>query len=129
VFILKIADILFFWLHILIITFNLFGWILPAWRKYHLMIAGLTIFSWLILGIWYGFGYCFLTDWHWEVKYRLGERGLPASFVKYFFDNYTSLDISAAAVDQLTGICFAAAVLVSLILVILGKRKSRSMHG
>lgn len=111
---LKIFDFLFFWLHILIIGFNLFGWMVPSWRKCHLMVAALTLVSWLFLGIWHGLGYCFLTDWHWNVKARLGETGLPASFVKYFVDNYTSLEMSTRTVDQLTVISFGAAIILSL---------------
>jgi len=27
----------------------------------------LTAFSWFVLGIWYGWGYCVCTDWHYMV--------------------------------------------------------------
>ena len=50
-------------------------------RKLHLISLGLTTFSWLVPGIWYGFGYCFLTDRHWEIKEKFGQTGLPASFI------------------------------------------------
>ena len=107
-------DITLFWAHILIIGFNLFGWIPRCCRRLHLVVAGLTLFSWLILGIRYGLGYCFLTDWHWTIKWELGESGLPNSFVQYFFKRYTCLKLSDAAVDYLTAVGFALAVLVSL---------------
>lgn len=107
-------DIVLLWAHILIIGFNLFGWIPRCSRRLHLVVAGLTLFSWLILGIRYGLGYCFLTDWHWAIKWRLGESDLPNSFVQYFFKRYTGLRLSDSAVDYLTAVSFALAVLTSL---------------
>ncbi|HUR31773.1 MAG TPA: hypothetical protein VMZ69_10110 [Saprospiraceae bacterium] len=41
-------------------------------RKAHLLVIDLTIASWFIIGLWKGFGYCFLTDWHWRIKEKLG---------------------------------------------------------
>ena len=107
-------DILLLWLHIVVIGFNLFGWIWNRARKLHFMVAGITLSSWALLGIKYGLGYCFLTDWHWNVKYKLGETGLPASFVKYFTDEYTPFKLSAETVDWITGISFALAILCSI---------------
>jgi hypothetical protein len=75
-----------------------------------------TLFSWLVLGLKYGLGYCFLTDWHWDIKRKLGETDLPASFVKYFLDKYTFFDISAATVDLVTGISFGIVVLIAVFL-------------
>jgi hypothetical protein len=109
----KLLDILFLCLHVIIILFNLFGWIWIRTRKVHFWLMLATLFSWLVLGLKYGLGYCFLTDWHWSVKRQLGETDLPASFVKYFLDKYTFFDISAATVDLVTGISFGIVVLIS----------------
>jgi hypothetical protein len=75
-----------------------------------------TLFSWLVLGLKYGLGYCFLTDRHWYIKRQLGETDLPASFVKYFLDTYTFFDISPAIVDLVTGIGFGTVVLIATFL-------------
>ena len=120
---LQLFDIFFFWLHIVIILFNLFGWIWKKIRKMHLIVVLITLFSWLFLGIWFGMGYCFLTDWHWEVKYKLGETDLPASFVKYFFDEYTLINLQADIIDWITGISFGLAVILSIYLNIKTWRK------
>ena len=112
----QFLDILLFWLHVIIILFNLLGWIWVKTRKLHLIVVIITLFSWLVLGIKYGMGYCFLTDWHWDVKYKLGETNLPASFVKYFFDKYTSFELSAQVVDWITIGSFGVAILMSLYL-------------
>ncbi len=95
-----IGDISFFILHLGIILFNLFGWLWNKTLKPHLVVIMITIFSWFILGIWYGFGYCFLTDWHWEIKRELGETDLPASFITYFF-RMIHLPISSGVADSL----------------------------
>jgi len=109
-----ILDIVFLWLHIIIITFNLLGWIWIKTRKWHFWLMITTIFSWLILGLKYGLGYCFLTDWHWDVKRKLGETGMPASFIKYFFDRYTPINLSAQTVDWFTGGVFGLVVIITL---------------
>lgn len=120
---LEFFDVLFLFLHIVIILFNLFGWIWIKTRKIHLFVVLATLFSWLVLGIKYGLGYCFLTDWHWEVKYKLGETDLPASFVKYFLDHYTSFQLSAIMVDWITGVCFTLAIVATVYLNFFYKNK------
>jgi hypothetical protein len=73
----------------------------------------LTLGSWLLLGIWFGFGYCFLTDLHWDVKRRLGETDLPNSFIQYLFDRL-GIAISSSITDALTlaAFCFALICMV-----------------
>jgi len=118
---LNILDVFFLCLHILIISFNLFAWIWIKTRRIHLIVLAGTLFSWLILGLKYGLGYCFIIDWHWEVKRKLGESNLPDSFIKYFFDHYTFLNLSAETVDLIT---VTSIVLVILIVVyLIFKRK------
>ncbi len=107
-------NFFFFWMHVIIILFNLLGWIWEKTRRIHLIVVAITVFSWLILGMKYGLGYCFLTDWHWQIKRKLGETNLPASFIKYFIDGYTPLSISAITVDIITGVSFALAVVLTI---------------
>jgi len=45
-------------------------------RKANLILLLLTGLSWFGLGIFYGWGYCPLTDWHWKVLRELGETGI-----------------------------------------------------
>ncbi len=120
---LNILDVFFLLLHLIVISFNLFGWIWIRTRKIHLVVLVCTLFSWLILGLKYGLGYCFLTDWHWEVKRKLGESHLPNSFIKYFFDHYTFLSLSAKIVDLIT---IVSIVLVILIAVYLNFKKKEN---
>ena len=111
---LKLLDGLLFVTHLVVITFNLTGWIWQNTRKLHLVVLSLTLFSWLVLGFWYGFGYCFLTDWEWEIKRRLGETDLPNSFIQYLSNNVLGLNFSSGLVDGLTGGFFLAAIVLSL---------------
>ena len=97
---LKFLDILYTIIHLLIIGFNLFGWIWPRTRKAHLITIGVTAASWFILGIWFGWGYCPVTDWQWDVKEKLGERDLPASFITYFANKLTGKDFSDHLVNE-----------------------------
>lgn len=111
---LQLADILFTLLHLVLIGFNLLGWIWQRTRKIHLICIILTAGSWLILGIWFGLGYCPITDWQWQIKEKLGERDLPNSFIKYYADRISGQDISAAFIDTVTAVCFGLAALLSV---------------
>jgi hypothetical protein len=111
---LHLQDLLYTLLHLVIIGFNLLGWIWPATRKLHFISVLLTAGSWLILGIWFGIGYCPITDWQWQVKEKLGEGNLPVSFIKYYADKISGQSINAALIDYLTAISFAAAALLSV---------------
>lgn len=109
-------DFLFTLLHLFIIGFNLLGWIWPSTRKFHFVIVSLTAASWLILGIWYGLGYCPITDWQWQIKEQLGETNLPNSFIKYYADKLTGLAISSDFIDAVTAISFAVAAVLTVYL-------------
>ena len=112
-------DFLLTLLHLLIIGFNLFGWIWKSTRKLHFCLVIATIFSWVVLGFWYGFGYCPLTDWQWQVKAALGERDLPNSFIKYFADTVTGMDISSTLIDTVTAVVFGLVIILSFTLYVL----------
>jgi hypothetical protein len=73
-----------------------------------------TTASWFILGIWFGLGYCPVTDWQWQVKSKLGERNLPASFIEYYADKITGYNFSTSFIDIVTLVSFLLAVLLSL---------------
>jgi len=75
------------------------GWIWRNTRKAHLVVLSLVMGSWFGLGIVYGFGYCPVTDWHWQVKRDLGASDLPGSYLKYYADLLTGWDWNPAVVD------------------------------
>ncbi|MEM7105262.1 MAG: DUF2784 domain-containing protein [Bacteroidota bacterium] len=110
---LKFLDILLFTLHLIVIVFNLTGWIWKGTRRFHLWVIGLTGASWFILGIWYGWGYCFLTDWHWSIKRQLGVEDLPNSFIQYFFEAI-GIGIVPNTTDSITLVAFVLAIVISI---------------
>jgi len=119
-------DKFFFAFHSVWIASLLFGW---AWRRTrlaNLVVILLTAFSWFFLGIWYGYGYCPSTDWHWQVRARLGYHDLPSSYTKFLVDSFTGWDVSQQTVDIFTLVLLLLALSASLVLNIRGWRK---IHG
>ncbi len=85
----------------------------------------MTLFSWVVLGFWKGFGYCILTDWHWDIKRDLGEQDLPHSFITYLTNNILGLTLTPFAVDVITGVAFITAILISIRLTFFSKETSK----
>jgi hypothetical protein len=111
---LHVIDVFLTLIHLAIIGFNLFGWIWRKTRKWHFILILITAASWFILGIWYGIGYCPVTDWQWQVKSKLGEQHLPASFIEYYADKITGYNFSSSLIDVITLIAFLLAVIASV---------------
>jgi hypothetical protein len=120
---LLLLNVLLTILHLVIILFNLFGWIPVRTRKAHLVSISLTVASWFLLGLWFGIGYCPITEWQWQVKEKLGETNLPASFIKYYGDKLTGKDLTSSMIDTITGICFAFAAVMSLYVNFVGRKR------
>ncbi len=113
--VLYFLDYFFLVFHFTLILFVLFGWIWKRLRVYNLILILLVFASWTLLGIWYGFGYCPFTDWHWQVLRELGQTGLPSSYVSYLFQRILSLELSQVFVDWLTGGLAVMAFVLSLV--------------
>ncbi len=107
-------NIFFFVFHSSLIIFNLFGWIWKKTRLANLIVILLTAFSWTILGIWYGFGFCPCTDWHWQVREKLGYFDMPSSYTKFLIDSLTGLDVKETMVDTLAVTLLALALVASV---------------
>ena len=110
----RLLDIFLTFLHLAIIFFNLFGWIPISTRKAHLISILLTAASWFLLGIWFGIGYCPITEWQWNIKEQLGETNLPASFITYYGEKITETELNDETINIVTVVCFAFAVIMSL---------------
>jgi hypothetical protein len=111
---LRILDLLLTLLHFVIIGFNLLGWIWKRTRKLHLIVVCATAACWFILGIWFGIGYCPITDWDWQIKEKLGEHNLPNSFIKYYADIIVGHSVNASLIDTLTAAGFFIAALLAV---------------
>jgi hypothetical protein len=105
----------FFAFHTLWIAFNLVGWIGQTTRPWHLAAVSLTALSWFGLGIWYGWGYCPCTDWHWDVRARLGLDS-PPSYVQLLIREVMGIDVLPRTADILTLAVFLAVAWISVAL-------------
>lgn len=119
-------DKFFFVFHSTLIVLILFGWAWKKTRLVNLAIILLTAFSWFILGIWHGYGYCPSTDWHWQVRAKLGIRDMPSSYTKFLVDSFTRLDVKQKTMDIITLILLIGALTASLYANI---RTWRKRHG
>lgn len=113
---LKIIDLFFIGFHTSLILFNVFGWLVPRWRFANFISLSLTAFSWFILGIWFGWGYCVCTDWHWQIREMLGYQNTSSSYIHFLILELTNIDIREESVDIYTAIVFVAAFLISFYL-------------
>ena len=125
---LSLLDFFLTFLHLVIIGFNLFGWIPYRTRKAHFISVLITAGSWFVLGIWYGIGYCPITDWQWQVKEKLGESHLPASFVTYYADKLSGSHFSPSFINTVTAASFALAVIASVYVNFFQRKKNRGMY-
>ena len=80
--------------HTALILFNLFGWTWKKTLRLNLLSLFLTGGSWVAFAPWYGLGYCPCTDWHWQVKWALGQTDLPNNYLTYLFDAWTGVAVS-----------------------------------
>jgi len=112
----KFFDIFFTAFHSLLVLFILFGWIWKKTRRLNLICILLTAASWLGLGIFYGLGYCPLTDWHFNILRRLGYSDLPNSYLSFLFTRLTRLQIDQNLVDAVTLWGLVIAMIMSIFL-------------
>ena len=113
---LKIIDVFFFGFHTILILFNVFGWLVPRWRFANFILLLLTAFSWFVLGIWFGWGYCLCTDWHWQIREMLGYQDMSSSYIHFLILKITNIDIPTHLVDSYTVIVFFSVFVISFYL-------------
>jgi len=115
-------DYFFVIFHTALIFFNLFGWANKKTRKWNLITLLLTLSSWVILGIFWGWGYCPLTDWHWSILNQLGETNLPNSYITYLMERLFGGAPSATIVENGTWIALLISLIISVSLNIRDKK-------
>jgi hypothetical protein len=111
---LKLLDSFFLVFHSLLVVFNLFGWMHPKTRRINLIALLLTGGSWVFLGIFYGLGYCPLTDWHFQVLREMGAVNLPSSYITYILMRWNGKLFSEPLIDRLTLWFYLAALTISV---------------
>ena len=114
--ILTFLDIFFIIFHSTLSLFNITGWIWPRTRRLHLVTISLTAFSWFILGILYGWGYCFCTDWHWQVREAMGRPVNSYSYIHFLVLEFTGKDLPVEDVDMAVLVLFLVSLATSVTL-------------
>ena len=109
-----ILNKFFFVFHTVLIMFILFGWIWKKVRRINLAVQLLTLFSWFFLGIWLGFGYCPCTDWHWQVRARLGYLDMPDSYLVFLINSITGVNAHKTLVDVFAVLFLLLALFASI---------------
>ena len=118
-------NIFFFVFHTLFTLFNIVGWIFSRTRKLHLITLSLTACSWFILGIWYGWGYCACTDWHWDVRDKLGYEDRSHSYIHFLILKLTGANLDPWLVEQGTLFVFLASFILSIVLNIRDRKRMK----
>ncbi|MBN2509102.1 MAG: DUF2784 family protein [Spirochaetales bacterium] len=122
---LESLDLFFFVFHTLFTLFNLTGWLWRPARNLHLITMGLTAFSWLVLGIFYGFGYCFCTEWHWLIRHILGYRDSSSSYIHLLLGEVFGLWIEETTVIEGTKWAFILIIAGMIAVRVIDKHVSR----
>jgi hypothetical protein len=115
-FFLSLANILFHFIHLAVITFFLLGWLWDRTLTAHFVLSLLILISWCGLGMIYGFGYCLITDIQWKIKKRLGQKPDTEFYIKYMADKLTGLDTDPRIVDAITTYTFFIIFFISTLL-------------
>ena len=121
-------NLFFFIFHTAFTFFNILGWAFPQTRKWNLITLLLTAFSWFILGIWYGWGYCICTDWHYKVRQHLGFQDQEGSYIRFLIRKLTDMDFNEQLVENTTLAVFLISLALSIGLNIRDYRRKRFLN-
>jgi hypothetical protein len=115
---LYMLNIFFHLVHLAIVFFFLFGWLSSKTLLAHFILSILILLSWSGLGIFYGFGYCLVTDIQWKIKKRMGQEPYTEYYIKYMLDKLTGLDLNSHTVNAITTAAFFIILLFSTVLIL-----------
>jgi hypothetical protein len=106
---LALMNVVFLVGHTLLILFNLSGWAFRRTRKLHLLCLIATLFSWIVMGAWYGFGYCLCTDWHFQIRRAMGLQDNVSSYLQLISRLFFGVELTRWTSDVLAvaGLLFA----------------------
>lgn len=119
-------NVAFFVFHTLWIAFVCMGWAWKRTRRWHVAAVSITALSWFGLGIVYGWGYCPFTDWHWQVRERLGHRD-PPSYVQLLISEAMGIELSPDVANALGLVVLVLAGIVTALLNLLDWRSERRL--
>lgn len=107
-------NLTFFVFHTALILFNVFGWISKRTRRWNLLTLGLTVFSWTVMGVWFGQGYCVCTDLHWRVRAAMGIQDGADSYLVLLVRMVSGWDPPVSLVNGVAAGVFAVSLVASV---------------
>jgi hypothetical protein len=119
----EILNVGFFVFHSAWMLFNCVGWIWKRTRRWQLVTVSLTAMSWFGLGLWYGWGYCPCTDWHWQVRARLGYLD-PPSYIQLLTRELIGVDLGPALTNVVAVVTLTAVSAIGVVLTIRDRRSA-----
>lgn len=126
---LAFLNIFFFVFHTAFMLLNLLGWAWKRTRRLNLYSIFLTYSSWFILGIWFGWGYCACTDYHWQIREQMGIVDNSQSYTHFLILKLTGLNLNQTLVDYGTLAALLLATIASVWLNIRdAKRKKKAIN-
>lgn len=115
-FLLHLGDWFFLIFHTVWSLFNLTGWAFRKTRRLHIITLSLTAASWFILGIWFGWGYCPCTDWHWMIREVMGRPIMSYSYIHFLIQELTGLNPRPEIVDYTVLALFIISIIASIVM-------------
>lgn len=110
---LKFLDVSLTVFHDLFTLWNCLAWLVPKFRTWHFLTINITLFSWMGLGYFYGWGFCFLTEYHYQIKHSLGERNLPPSYIQLRCQEIFGFTPNLETTNLVVGIIFGGVGVIS----------------
>jgi hypothetical protein len=114
--VLQFLNVFFLVFHTTWMLFNCVGWIWKRTRPWHLLTVALTAASWFVLGFWYDWGYCVCTDWHWQVRDRLGYPRDYETYTQLLIREVTGFDVPGQEAELITAGIFAVVTVLTIVL-------------
>ena len=110
----SVLDIFFNFIHLLIIFINCFGWAWEKTLKLNIFLLLATIVSWSILGIFFGLGFCFLTNIHFIFLNSIETTAIPFSYLDHLLIDSLDLKISSKIISLFSILVIFASLGVSI---------------
>jgi Protein of Unknown function (DUF2784) len=110
----QFLNYFFFVFHTMFTLFNMVGWAFKQTRRLHLATMLITAFSWFVLGIWYGWGFCLCTEWHYLVRGKLGYADQHGSYIHFLILKITGINLHMQLVENATLAVFLVAFCLSV---------------
>ena len=117
-----VANLLLHAIHLLIINFALFGWIIPQFRVWHVALCIGIAISWFVIGPISGKpGMCIVTEVQACIWRRMKAKHAETGYVPYLLQKVTGKKFADKSVDIFTQVTFYGVAVLSVMMLFIGK--------